>query len=509
MTVSNLLTKVPYACDGTTVIFPITFVYFEDADIRVVLKNNTTKAETVLVLNTDFTIPAVGEEYYGNIILAGDYAVTPPASGYTLLLKRVLPLTQLLDYIEATSFPAEMHEEALDRRTMIEQQISEMLGRALLLAEASTLAGLVLPEKDGEKAYLGWNTAGTALEVKYGGEQGPQGEAGDPGANGADGLDAPEVMIEYSINGSTNWHETYASGDKYCRFSTDGGVTFTDAMKFIGDDGAGSGDFKADGTVPMTGNLDLGGNSLIFINPTANLTACGLIKTVTVDTNGVGVGAALCLSADGHFDEADADDPATLPCEAIALETGTGSKKVLLWGYIKNTSWSFTVGGALYVSGTQGTLTQTAPASNKYTHVRGVAVAADTIKFAPSRLVTQGQVTTIPFIIDGGGAAITTGVKGDLVVDFDGTIESWTLLGDTSGSIVVDIWMDTYANYPPTVADTITASAKPTISSATKGQSSTLTGWTTAIAAGKTLRFNVDSCTTITRCTIALKVRRS
>jgi hypothetical protein len=292
MTVSSLTTKVPYACDGTTVIFPITFGYFEDADIKVVLKNNTTKAETPLILNTDFVIPAVGEEYYGNIILAGDYAITPPTTGYTLLLKRVLPLTQLFDYIEGAEFPAASHEEALDRKTMIEQQLAEMLGRALLLAEASTLASLVLPEKDGEKAYLGWNEAGTALEVKYGGDPGPQGEPGTPGADGVDGADgedgaaAPEVAIQYSINGSTSWHDTYASGDKYVRFSVDDGVTWTDGMKFIGEDGAGSGDFKSDGTVPMTGDIDLGSKMAknvqgMFLKAATELTIATGAMTVT------------------------------------------------------------------------------------------------------------------------------------------------------------------------------------------------------------------------------------
>jgi hypothetical protein len=74
---------------------------------------------------------------------------------------------------------------------------------------------------------------------------------------------------------------------------------------------------------------------------------------------------------------------------------------------------------------------------------------------------------------------------------------------------VVDIWKDTYTNYPPTVADTITASAKPTLASATKSQDTTLTGWTTTFAAGDTLRFIVDSATTVTRVTLALRVRRT
>jgi hypothetical protein len=115
-------------------------------------------------------------------------------------------------------------------------------------------------------------------------------------------------------------------------------------------------------------------------------------------------------------------------------------------------------------------------------------------------------IRTITFIIDGGGATITTGVKGDLEIPFACTISRATLLADVSGSIVVDIWKDTYANYPPTNADSITASAKPTITSATKSQDSTLTGWTTTINAGDTLRFNVDSVTTIGRVTLSLKV---
>jgi len=84
-----------------------------------------------------------------------------------------------------------------------------------------------------------------------------------------------------------------------------------------------------------------------------------------------------------------------------------------------------------------------------------------------------------------------------------------TLLADQTGSIVIDIWKDTYANFPPTDGDSITASAPPTITTALKSQDSTLTGWTTTIAANSILRINVDSCTTITRATLFLNVTRT
>ncbi len=118
-------------------------------------------------------------------------------------------------------------------------------------------------------------------------------------------------------------------------------------------------------------------------------------------------------------------------------------------------------------------------------------------------------VDKIGITIDGGGGVITTGIKGDIEIPFNCTINQVTLLADQSGSIVIDIWKDTYANYPPTVADTITASAKPTINSATKSQDTTLSGWTTSVSAGDTIRYNVDSCTDITRCTLILKVTKT
>lgn len=123
-----------------------------------------------------------------------------------------------------------------------------------------------------------------------------------------------------------------------------------------------------------------------------------------------------------------------------------------------------------------------------------------------ARLSTNIKTLTITFIIDGGGSAITTGQKGHLRIPFACTIQRVTMLADVSGSIVVDIWKDTYANFPPDNADSITSAAPPTISSAQKSEDSTLTGWTTSIAADDILAYNVDSCATITRLTISLKV---
>jgi len=119
----------------------------------------------------------------------------------------------------------------------------------------------------------------------------------------------------------------------------------------------------------------------------------------------------------------------------------------------------------------------------------------------------SGMDKAIEFIIDGGGAAITVGEKGHLAILVACDIISVTMYADQSGSIVVDIWNDSYTNFPPTNADTITSVTPPTITTAQKSFNNTLTDWTTLLSASTVLAFNVDSCTDIERVTIALHVR--
>lgn len=116
------------------------------------------------------------------------------------------------------------------------------------------------------------------------------------------------------------------------------------------------------------------------------------------------------------------------------------------------------------------------------------------------------EITSITFVIDGGGAAIAAGQKGHLEVPFSGTIQQATMAADQSGSVVVDVWKTSYAGFPPASGNSICGSAKPTISSAQKSQDATLSGWTKTISAGDILAFNVDSCSSITRLAISLKV---
>lgn len=122
--------------------------------------------------------------------------------------------------------------------------------------------------------------------------------------------------------------------------------------------------------------------------------------------------------------------------------------------------------------------------------------------------VTNVQASIV-VVIDGGDGAITPGVKADLSINFGAVIDSWEILADRTGSIAIDIWKDSYANFPPTDVDSIVGTIQPAISSDIKAQGSDLTGWDGVIGDGDILRFNVDSASTIVKATLILKISRS
>lgn len=111
---------------------------------------------------------------------------------------------------------------------------------------------------------------------------------------------------------------------------------------------------------------------------------------------------------------------------------------------------------------------------------------------------------------------MTTGFKGFLEIPFGCTINTWTILSadagtPTSGDIVIDIWKDTYANFPPVVGDSMVgAGTKPNIAATNnKGQAAPSSWTTTSIAAGDVIGFNIDSVTSLKTVVISLKITKT
>lgn len=126
-----------------------------------------------------------------------------------------------------------------------------------------------------------------------------------------------------------------------------------------------------------------------------------------------------------------------------------------------------------------------------------------------------GGDDVISIVFDGQGTTPTVGSKAYYHAPFGATITGWTIYGfdssdaPVSGSAVVDIWKDTYANYPATVGDSIAGSEKPTLSSANKNQDLSLSTFvTTTITSGDHLIFNLDSVSTCTKVRVFLHITK-
>lgn len=160
-------------------------------------------------------------------------------------------------------------------------------------------------------------------------------------------------------------------------------------------------------TTSWTGNLSAGGvadvqdaldifdlyippqGGLQIIPPTTDLTANGITTTVTVSANDTGFGATLYRDTDAFY-EADASDISTMPCHCLALEIGTGLKEVLMFGYIRDDSWSWTPGADIYVDTDAGELTETQPSvSGDIVQVIGWAFDTNIIFFDRDKTTTE------------------------------------------------------------------------------------------------------------------------
>ena len=136
MTISSTTVKNSYSGNGSTTQFAYGFKIFADSDLIVIIRTDSTGAETVKTLTTHYTVSGAGDASGGNVTFTSG---NTPASGQTVVIIREVPQTQAIDYIANDPFPAESHEEGLDRGTMTTQQVQEELNRAIKLSRTNTM----------------------------------------------------------------------------------------------------------------------------------------------------------------------------------------------------------------------------------------------------------------------------------------------------------------------------------------------------------------------------------
>jgi len=135
MTVSSTTVKNSYSGNGSTTQFAYGYKIFADTDLVVIIRSST-GTETTKTLTTHYTVAGAGDASGGSITFTTG---NTPASGETVVIRRNVPQTQAIDYIANDPFPAETHEEGLDRTTMIAQQVSEATDRSIKLSRTNTM----------------------------------------------------------------------------------------------------------------------------------------------------------------------------------------------------------------------------------------------------------------------------------------------------------------------------------------------------------------------------------
>ena len=134
MTVSSQKTIKSANGDGSNVTFPYDFKIFAAVDLTVILRSST-GTETVQELTTHYSVTNAGVVSGGNVVFE-----TAPASGVTVVIRRNIAQTQITDYTANDPFPAESHEDALDRLTFITQQQQEEIDRSFKVSRTNTIS---------------------------------------------------------------------------------------------------------------------------------------------------------------------------------------------------------------------------------------------------------------------------------------------------------------------------------------------------------------------------------
>ncbi len=135
MTVSSTTVKNSYSGNGSNDTFVYGFKIFADTDLEVIIRS-ATGTETIKTLTTHYTVTGAGSASGGNVVFT---AGNIPTATETVVVRREVPQTQAIDYIANDPFPAESHEEGLDRATMTIQQLQEEVNRSIKLSATNTM----------------------------------------------------------------------------------------------------------------------------------------------------------------------------------------------------------------------------------------------------------------------------------------------------------------------------------------------------------------------------------
>jgi hypothetical protein len=112
---------------------------------------------------------------------------------------------------------------------------------------------------------------------------------------------------------------------------------------------------------------------------------------------------------------------------------------------------------------------------------------------------------------DGQGGTISNGKTAYVQIPYNGTLTSWTLVANASGSCTVTVFKDTFAFFPPTTPTDNIYSVQPTLASQQKNQNLTPTyiGSQATVTAGDYIGFTISGVTTVSWVNLTLSITKT
>jgi hypothetical protein len=168
MTVTTTTIKNSYSGNGSTTAFSYTFKAFASSEVKVFVRTASTGAESLRTEgsgSTNYAVSGVGATGGGTVTF-----VTAPASGETVVIRRLTALQQQTDYQPADPFPASSHEDALDALTHITQELQEELDRSFKVSPTNSITTPEFVDDASTRAskLLGFSSDGNTLEATTG-----------------------------------------------------------------------------------------------------------------------------------------------------------------------------------------------------------------------------------------------------------------------------------------------------------------------------------------------------
>ena len=366
MTVENLVTKNIYIGNGSTQVFPYTFVlpgndtsfihcykYKMSDGITQEVNNFTVNSNTC-----EITYPSINIDP-----VTGELICPLLSNEYKLIIMRIVPVIQLTNFENGAAFFANDIEAALDTLTMIGQQMQESSDRSIKVSLASGLSNILLPV--GNKQGIRW------------------------GDNGNLELTPDPASIYDSVKNFTDTAETAASNANSSAQAAAGSATSAANSKTAAETAASNANSSAAaaaGSVTSVANSKTAAETAAS-NANSSATAAAGSATAAANSKTAAETAASSIDLSNYYDKAASDNK-------FAVKNNAELSGVTKGNFVENVQALGTISAATTIDCTDGAV------------VTATLGAALTFTFAASASATTCRVLTL--ILTNGGAYTIT-----------------------------------------------------------------------------------------------------